>query len=413
LLTHLKRTSAPIHQSNMTSPYQQQQQPFQLDKESVQEIQSNDKVSVTTVQIDANVLLKMINHCSDKVPNPVNGILLGLNKRETLEVTNCFPMIADDSSAAASSSSFSSSAAAAAAAELAGSFLEDERRYQVDMLKCLRDVNVDCNTVGWYQSTFLESFMNAKTIDAQYQHQMEFGDKCVHLVFDPVRTRKGQLFVKAYRLTAKFFDLVKESIAEQVIVDELKKKLGAKVSANPTAVSQHDSSLPASISRVQIIQDVLIKLNMTSEEIFEELPIVIHNISLVKAFLFEIAKNEESSAVFDDEFDNLDLSSNNFLEKSLESLLECSDDLNNERNKYQLYQRRIMSHKTFLQKKGDRSVEEQDQFIRSIQQPSQLETLLLSYQMNHTCRQINKVAGEQVSKLYLANALFRRENEEQ
>ncbi len=353
----------------------------------------------------------MINHCSDKVPNPVNGILLGLNNRETLEVTNCFPMIPKRSAATSATTSSSATGTDDAATEAISS-AEDERRYQVEMLKCLRDVNVDCNTVGWYQSTFLESFMTAKTIDAQYQYQMELGDKCVHIVFDPVRTRKGQLYVRALRLTPKFFALIKESIAEQAIVDELKKKMGVKVSATTTTVSQFDSSLPSSIHRVQIIQDALTKLNMSSEDIFEELPVHIHNISLVKAFLYEIARNEAASTA-NDEFDNLDLSSNNFLEKSLEDLLSSSEELSNERSKYQMYQKKIAQQKVYFQKKGDRSVEEQEQAIRSMQQPSQLDTLLISYQMNHTCKQINLVAGDQLSKLYLANGLFRRESEEQ
>ena len=53
------------------------------------------------------------------------GQLLGLDQDRVLEVTHSFPFPHDD---------------------------EDEEtgaEYQMDMMRCLRDVNVDSNTVGW------------------------------------------------------------------------------------------------------------------------------------------------------------------------------------------------------------------------------------------------------------------------
>jgi len=68
------------------------------------------------------VALKIIKHCRENLPDLINGTLLGLDVGSVLEVTNCFgvPPATDD--------------------EVAG-------EYQIQMLRCLRDVNVDSNTV--------------------------------------------------------------------------------------------------------------------------------------------------------------------------------------------------------------------------------------------------------------------------
>lgn len=36
------------------------------------------------------VLIKIMKHCRDYFPTPVNGLLLGLDQPESLEVTDCF-----------------------------------------------------------------------------------------------------------------------------------------------------------------------------------------------------------------------------------------------------------------------------------------------------------------------------------
>ena len=66
--------------------------------------------------------------------------------------------------------------------ELTNKFFFLGARYQVDMMRCLRDVNVDNNTVGWYQSTYLGSFVTHKLIETQYNYQQTFNNKSVVIV---------------------------------------------------------------------------------------------------------------------------------------------------------------------------------------------------------------------------------------
>jgi translation initiation factor 3 subunit H len=76
---------------------------------------------------------------------------------------------------------------------------DDGADYQIAMMRCLREVrsgfscvghgqrpsvrmqvNVDNNTVGWYQSTYLGSFLNETMIETQFTYQ-------ARLCADPLR----------------------------------------------------------------------------------------------------------------------------------------------------------------------------------------------------------------------------------
>lgn len=93
------------------------------------------KASVNVVQLDGLVLLKMIKHCTENVPEVVTGQLLGLDVDDKLEVTNCFASPLEENDA-------------------------ESDEHQLEMMKNFRAVNVDNNTVGWYQSALLGSWVN-------------------------------------------------------------------------------------------------------------------------------------------------------------------------------------------------------------------------------------------------------------
>jgi hypothetical protein len=49
------------------------------------------ETAVRSVQLDAQVVLKIMQHCDGALPNIVTGQLLGLDVGAMLEVTDCFP----------------------------------------------------------------------------------------------------------------------------------------------------------------------------------------------------------------------------------------------------------------------------------------------------------------------------------
>ena len=104
---------------------------------------------VDQVVVDGLAVLKIVKHCREGLPNLVSGALLGLDQRGVLEITHSFPGI---------------STASADGGPAAEANAEDDQQYQLDMMTSLREVNVDNNRVGWYQSMFYGNFNNFQRI---------------------------------------------------------------------------------------------------------------------------------------------------------------------------------------------------------------------------------------------------------
>ena len=48
-------------------------------------------MSINCVELDALVVMKVIKHCKENLPDNVTGLLLGSDNGSTLEVTHSFP----------------------------------------------------------------------------------------------------------------------------------------------------------------------------------------------------------------------------------------------------------------------------------------------------------------------------------
>jgi len=319
------------------------------------------------IQLDGLVVLKIMKHCKENLPDLVTGQLLGLDVGTTLEVTNCFPY---PSKSAEEEDETQSEATLGA-------------EYQIDMMRCLREVNVDNNTVGWYSSTYMGSFINEGSIETQYNYQDKINKKCVMLVYDPLKTAQGVLSLKAYRLTVAFMDLFKTS---------------------------------------SFTKESLSKTKLSYNDIFEEIPVKIHNSSLITAFIAEL----EDQGKVESDFERLDLSTNPFLERNLEFLIECLDDLGVEQNKFQFYQRSVQRQQVqqaaWLQKRraenalrkqsGEGLLPETDSsnpIFKPITEPSRLESLLITNQISNYCKQINHFAGNSFTKIFLVGELHKNQ----
>lgn len=313
--------------------------------------------TLSVVQLDGLVILKIQRHCKENLPDLVTGQLLGLDNGETLEVTNCFPFPSKLSETEEESDVDQQSGA----------------EYQIEMMRCLREVNVDNNTVGWYSSTYMGSFISESAIETQFNYQERI-KKSVMIIYDPMKTSQGTLSLKAYRLTQAFMDLFKHKT---------------------------------------FTKEALTKANVSYDDIFEEVPIKIHNSSLVNTLLFEL----DELGTVEPDFELLDLSSNSYLEKNMEFLIDCLDELGTEQNKFQFYNRAVMRQQQqqaqWLQKRKaenqQRKLQGQEPLpdvdittvFKPVPEPPRLESLLISKQINEYCKQINQFAGNSFTKAYL------------
>jgi translation initiation factor 3 subunit H len=152
--------------------------------------------------------------------------------------------------------------------------------FQLEMMRMLREVNVDNNCVGWYQSMYLGSYSTSSFLESQLTYQTELSPNAVVLLYDPLQTSHGSLVLKCFRLTKSYLQ------------------------------SKH---IPV------------------GGQIFEEIPIRLANPGLGKALIYELKT--------DTTFDVLDLSTNPYLEKHLEFLCSWVDDLSQEQQKFQYWAR--------------------------------------------------------------------------
>ena len=82
--------------------------------------------------------------------------------------------------------------------------------YQNEVIKYLREVNVDAQCVGWYISTNMGNFVNQNFVENQFFYQRATDEKTVALVFDVSRSSAGSLSIKAYRLSPNFMASYRE-----------------------------------------------------------------------------------------------------------------------------------------------------------------------------------------------------------
>ncbi|KAG6541880.1 hypothetical protein Mapa_016708 [Marchantia paleacea] len=316
-------------------------------------------VPLRVVQIDGLVVLKIVKHCKECMPALVTGQLLGLDIGSILEVTNCFPF-------------------PSRGGEEEDEVEADGANYQLEMMRCLREVNVDNNTVGWYQSTYMGSYQTVELIETFLNYQNI--KRCVCIIYDPLRSSQGIVALKALRLTDAFMELYR---TENFKGEKLREK------------------------------------NMTWTDIFEEIPVKISNSSLVSAVMTELETDAPATQC---DFDRLVLSTNPFMEKNLEFLIECMDDLGMEQQKFQYYYRNLSrqqgQQQAWLQKRraenmarrasGEEPLPEEDSnnpLFKPIPEPSRLDSYLITNQVNNYCSQINGFAAQSLSKIYLMDAL--------
>jgi translation initiation factor 3 subunit H len=268
--------------------------------------------------------MKIVKHCQDSLPQMVTGSLLGLAvENGILEITHAFPNPDNGSD-------------------------EMDEDFQMEMMRMLREVNVDNNCVGWYQSMYLGIYSTSSVLENQFSYQTELSPNAVVLLYDPLQTAHGNFCLKAFRLTAECLKLKQE---------------GKNEFLDPS-------------------------------KIFEELPVKCTNPSLANALVQDWAPRQESDIALD----RLDLSTHPYLEKHLEYLCGWVDELAGEQQKFQYYTRHLArgNNKT---KAGWQASEA----------PKRMESLLVTNQIRSYCDQMDKFVGGGLGKLFLAGGLHKEE----
>lgn len=317
------------------------------------------KAPLEKVQVEGQVILKIAQHCSQNEGATIStGQLLGLDVGGSLEVTDCFPYPGN-------------------AGEEHEEVGEGES-YQLEMMRCLREINADNNTVGWYQSTISGSFQVVEIIET-FVSYMESLERCVCIVYDTTAALGGALGLKAIRLSEQFVEAYREG---SLTIEKIRAK------------------------------------GLSWRDVFVEIPVAVHNSPMAAALAAEIAPPSEVTAL---DFERLNLGVAQLLEKNLEYLNDCLDDVMVEQGKLSMYQqqqrRQLQAVAQFkVQRRqenmarraaGEEPLPEDppEGMFKAVAEPNQLDNMLLSNQMASYCQHINSATQQALSKLTLMEGL--------
>merc|ERR1712073_201535 len=120
---------------------------------------------------------------------------------------------------------------------------------------------------------------------------------------------------------------------------------------------------------------------------FMEIPISITSPVIAEAFLVDWAIMDPMATT---QLDNLDVENQVFLEKNVQLLISSLEELAGEQQKMQQYERQAGRGPDAAKGKG------RDRF--RVSQPRQLDTMILSQQIQNYCKQINNSAGDSFGK---------------
>ena len=314
----------------------------------------------THVELSGLALLQITKHCQEAMPSNATGTLLGMQKNGVLEVTYSFPTPNVDKRGEDSTASSLNSNVEAV----------DPVKYQEDMLKTLRDVNVDNNNMGFYRSSQgLGGFMDKAFIEDMVDYHRALQNSFV-LVFDPWFSQKGSLMLKAFRLREEFFRVYETQNFTQATFNSL-----------------------------------------GQSTILEEIPIKISNSPLASVFLWDLQSGFGEDTV-DCDFERLNLSANDSLEKQLTFMSACVEDLVKEQDNVASQQKKINAKKRELARKkaendarraANLSVTFKPEEV--IRPPNRLQSLLVSSRINNYCQQINAFTDDSFTRLFLASSV--------
>lgn len=326
----------------------------------------DDESRVDAVHLSGVVVLKLIQHCRDRLPEIVTGQLLGLDRRDEngsciLEVTNSFPYFNQEEDEASDQP------------QLGGA------EYQFEYMRCLREVNADYNAVGWYTSSVMGSYLS-DAIESQFKFQDSI-KKSILLVYDPLKTSQGTLAIRAFRLSPAFVELYKAQ---------------------------------------SFSKESMAHAGFTFDNIYTEIPVRVQNTHLINALLVEL----EEGTTADSEFERLSLAGTaSYAERHVEYAVDTLDELSAEQNKYQFYMRNVQRQQAqqnaFIQKRkaenlirvknGEEPLPESDPnnpIFKALPEPVRLDSLVLENQIDLFCDQINKFSSQAVAKIHLVSGLM-------
>jgi translation initiation factor 3 subunit H len=329
--------------------------------------------------------MKIAKHSSAAFPTTATGSLVGMDINGTLEISNTFPFPSVESAAADSHQNDLSSLQAAAPRAKANI------TYQGDMIRHLKEVNVDANNVGWYTSATMGNFVNLTFVENQYHYQRD-NEQTVALVHDVSRSSQGALSLRAFKLAPAFMAAYREG---------------------------------------KFTTETLQKSKLSFRDTLVEFPVTVHDSHLATTFLHQISATPTEltmpsslSDITSDSIklpphpslDSLDLSIDPYLEKTCDLLLDSIESHYTDLNNHQYYQRQLAREQAKItawqtKRKSENAArvaakqtplpeDEWQRLFKLPQEPSRLESMLNARQVTQYSRQVDDFTANISAKMF-------------
>ncbi|KAI1075597.1 eukaryotic translation initiation factor 3 subunit-like protein [Whalleya microplaca] len=341
-----------------------------------------------TVQVEALVVMKIVKHCATSFPTTATGSIVGMDRDGVLEVTNTFPFPTSDLANVDGAHQNDASSLAVAAPRAKANTV-----YQNEMIRHLKEVNVDANNVGWYTSATMGNFVNSGFIENQHHYQRE-NERTVALVHDVSRSSQGSLSLRAFKLTPTFMAAYKEG---------------------------------------KFTTESLQKSKLSFKDVLVEFPINVHNSHLLTSYLHQIPSIPTDAEVpmptslsdlqhdpvkmpLHPSTDTLDLSIDPFLEKTCDLLLDSIESHYTELNNHQYYQRQLAREQTKItawqtKRKAENAgriaakqqplpEDEWQRLFKLPQEPSRLEGMLNAKQVEQYSKLVDGFTANVSAKMF-------------
>ncbi|KAG5359887.1 Eukaryotic translation initiation factor 3 subunit H [Yarrowia sp. C11] len=341
-------------------------------------------MTTTRVCIDSSVALKIVRHCQESAPSIVAGQLLGLDVDGELRISHSFAFPQNAAGGNPNSDDGLSLRLKAVA------------KYQPEMIDHLKEVNVDSNSVGWYQSTVLGRIYNASVIENLAVFQEKNPDSVV-LVYDVAgsevvsdadpasnggpqghtTTTPSGFNLRAFRLSEEYLSVRKSGKFDTATLTEN---------------------------------------NLTYHDVLVELPVEIKNSNLATLLLYQLGQQYPNSPFAESSFSNLNVSVDPFLEKNIEAIFDSVDDFHYDQGNYNYYQRQMTREQAKIsqwqqKRKAENAAREKDgrpalptdewkRLFKLPTEPSRQDNLLISAQLNEHCSVIEEFGAAVNSKLF-------------
>lgn len=312
---------------------------------------------IMSVQLEAPVVFKITGHLNQMYPAAAGGILLGTGPEEQEQ---------EDIRRVTESFALPRHVVESGGANFAS---KEASKYTQAMISKLGFVGADQHIEGWYLSSSVGAIYDSQVFENLFSFQKK-NPMSFLLVHDVAFSRATHTMgLRAFRLSEKFLKV-------------------------------------RSAGSSKISTDMLVENQLTFKSLLEELDVEIANPILVNIYLANYVNNHPETTQVSG---SLNVPEQSLIETRGDSAMETVDDLNYEQGNYNYYQRQLVREKqrvlTWQQKRKSENAQraefgkeplptdEWKTLFSLPEEPSRLENLLLSAQLDEHCAELEELAG--------------------